>query len=242
MAEQDEIIVFSPHLDDAALDCADHILAWKKLGLHVRVVTVFTKSASQSPADSSCDSLDALERRRTYEDKEAMRLLGVSWNHLSFADEEVRRKKNWYGTSERLGLEAPNARILGALVSAITPFRNGSLFVSPLGIGGHIDHLLVREAAQFKTDPAAICYYVDYPYALSVLNWTRSDILRVIRRKKSIKVMSKAKKQLLETYSSQIPPIFSHTRFSVSWITWTLLGAYPEILLYHKHARLCTRK
>jgi len=239
MPAENEITVFSPHLDDAALDCTDHILAWKKLGFHVHVVTFFTKSASRSPEDLTCDSSDDLERRRTCEDKDAMNRLGVSWSHLSFADVWFRRENERLNcTNELLLHEASNDRILRALTSAILSFRDSGLFVVPLGVGGHVDHLLVREAAEFEIEPTELCYYVDYPYALSVFNWAVSDLWRVMKAKKSIKVMSNAKKQLLEVYSSQIPQVFSHARFSMPWIAWTFVRSYPEIVLYHKRTRL----
>ena len=238
VATQKEIIVFSPHLDDAALGCSDHILAWKKLGLQVRVVTIFTKLSfpSKSPTQGSPSDL---ELKRWSEDKQAMNLLGVSWNHLSFADWTFRRnyEKPCYicGRPKRC---ASNVSILGALQKAITPFAKRGSFVVPLGIGGHIDHLLVREAAENRTELSELCYYVDYPYALSILNWTLSDLMEVIAAKKSIKIMSNAKRQLLKKYTSQIPQIFSHTRLSMPWIIWTIAKSYPEIVLYHKRIRL----
>ena len=243
MAQQGEVIVLSPHLDDAALDCADHILAWKKLGLSVRVVTLFAKSTSPSPESVTFDPSTDLERRRIHEDREVMSRLGVSWNHLSFADGRSRQENGKpHRESEQLQRGTSKDPIVAALTKAIVPFQKGSLFVAPLGIGGHVDHLLVREAAEFETDPADLCYYVDYPYALSVLNWTCTNMLRVMRAKKSIKVMSRAKRQLLGIYSSQIPQIFSHTRFSMPWITWNLVRVYPEIVVYGKRTRLGTQK
>lgn len=234
--------MFSPHLDDATLDCSDHILAWKRLGLHVRVVTVFTKSASPSPERLTGDSSADLEHRRKREDKMAMGLLGVSWNHLSFADWAFRHKyEGAYCTNEQPERD-PNDRILRALTKAIVAFRNSETFIIPLAIGGHIDHVLVRGAAEIAAEPARLCYYLDYPYALSVLNWTGPNILKVMRARKSVKIMSEMKKQLLETYSSQIPQIFSHTRFSMPWITWSIARSYPEIVLYHKDTRLSVEK
>ena len=242
MVQQGEIIVFSPHLDDAALDCSDHILAWKKLGLSVRVVTIFTKLSLPSPNRPLLDSSTDLERRRMYEDRSVMTILGVSWSHLSFTDGWFRKKNIESHRASEQCEGVSKKPILEALTEAIKPFRNGGLLVAPLGIGGHVDHLLVREAVEFEADPARLCYYVDYPYALSILHWTLSYMWTVISAKKSIKTMSKTKKQLLKTYSSQIPAIFSHTRFSTQWITWTLVGAYPEIVVYQERARLRTEK
>jgi len=232
VAAQKEIVVFSPHLDDAALDCSDHILAWKRLGFQARVVTIFTKLSLR-------DSQSDLERKRLCEDKQAMDLLGVSWNHLSFTDWASRRNVEeqccMNGRSKR---SESNVSTLGALHQAITHFANGGLFVAPLGIGGHVDHLLVREAIESEAELSELCYYVDYPYALSILNWNPGHLLEVITAKKSIKAMSNAKRQLLSMYTSQIPQIFSHTRLSMPWIMWTIAKTYPEIVLYHKRTRL----
>jgi len=242
MTAQGEIIVISPHLDDAVLDCSDHILAWKEHGLPVRVVTVFTKLLTPSPEGGSHESPADLERIRMREDRKAMGLLGVSSECLGFADWAFRHKGKSPDRIDQAKQNALSDPILGTLKTVIMSFRNRGLFVVPLGIGRHVDHVLVREAAEVAIEPTELCYYVDYPYALSIINWTGRHVLKVIGAKKSIRIMSKKKKQLLETYRSQIPQIFSHTRFSMPWITWAVVKSYPEIVLYHRRTRLRPRK
>ena len=230
-----EIVVLSPHPDDAALDCSDHILAWKELGLQVSVVTVFTRLVTSSTEGPARDSLADLQRIRIYEDNKAMSALGVSWNQLGFVDAAFRYdRENLRYSDVGRRRSTSNDQVLNVLIRTILSLRNQSVFVVPLGVGGHLDHILVREAAEGAVDPTDLYYYVDYPYALSVFNWTRSNLAKVMRARRSIRWMSKAKKQLLQMYSSQIPLVFSHSRFSIPWITWTILRSYPEIILYQK--------
>ena len=48
MAIGKEIVVISPHLDDAVVSCCDHILDWKKKGNRVRILTIFTAFQTDS--------------------------------------------------------------------------------------------------------------------------------------------------------------------------------------------------
>jgi LmbE family N-acetylglucosaminyl deacetylase len=172
---------------------------------------------------------------RICEDNKAMSALGVSWKQLGFTDAASRYDHgNLRYPDEARRRSKSNDRMLNALTRSILSLRNRSVFVVPVGVGRHIDHILVREAAEGAVDPIELYYYVDYPYALSAFNWTRSNLSKVMTTRRSIRWMSKAKKQLLQLYSSQIPLVFSHSRLSIPWITWAILKSYPEIILYQK--------
>ena len=235
---QKKIIVLSPHLDDAALDCCDHILAWKTMGLDVRVVSIFTKSFPPASSNHSIRSRVNSERIRADEDAEAMRLMEVPWSHLGFVDKASRCTVS--GSASPVEENEQNSldlQVRKALRDVLREHSNRGLFVVPAGIGGHVDHVLVREAAEQITEPSDLCYYIDYPYALSAFNWTSRDIIKVITTRKSMKAMSTQKRRLLRAYSSQIPQIFSRTRLSMPWISWNLIKSYPEVILYNKRAR-----
>ena len=235
MAARTEIIVLSPHLDDAVLDCCDHILTWKRNRLPVRVLTVFTFFSNRilSPwtrwysQASGHQPIKEIERIRTCEDAKAMSILGVLWNHLGFIDAGFRSNEGepLYPDMKTIfsGIVSPyDTSLLSQLRRSIISFRNCSQFLVPLGIGKHVDHILVRKAAEQAIGPGGLCYYVDYPYALSGRNWTINHVARVVTAKKSIKWMTKEKRRLLSIYSSQTPLLFGSIRF------------YPEIILNPK--------
>jgi len=242
MTVQKEIVVLSPHLDDAVFDCCDHILAWRRNALRVRVVTAFTDFSSRVLPSwarwytrvSHCESLAELENRRVYEDVSAMDALRVSWNHLGFTDAAFRcnEGKPIYPDSQSIfsgAVSVHDFTVLAKLRETIERFRSQSRFVVPLGVGKHVDHVLVQMAAEDLVVPSEIYYYLEYPYALSGPNWTRNHLAKVMAAKKSIKWMSHPKRRLLRTYSSQYPSIFS--RPVLPLISWALIRFYPEIIL-----------
>lgn len=241
MTAQNEIVVLSPHLDDAVFDCCDHIFAWKRRA-RVRVVTAFTAFSSRvlSPwarwytGVSHFASLAKLERDRVCEDVSAMNALCVSWNHLGFTDAAFRcnEGKPIYpdGQSISSGTVSPHDfTLLAELKQAIEPFKNQSRMVVPLGVGKNVDHVLVRKVAEELILPAEIYYYLEYPYVLFGPNWTVNHAAKVIAAKKSIRWMSQAKRRLLRIYSSQYPTVFS--RSLPPLISWALTHSYPEIIL-----------
>ena len=94
------IIIFSPHLDDAALDLCDHILFWKKQSYEVEIVTVFSSFKTSHVSHDvrvgtgiANRSVLEFERARKLEDKNAMGALGVKWRHLDFVDGGFRQYK-----------------------------------------------------------------------------------------------------------------------------------------------------
>jgi len=208
MVARTEIIVLSPHLDDAVLDCCDHILKWKRNRLPIRVLTVFTVLSNRilSPwtrwysQASGYRSIKEIERTRTCEDTKAMSILGVLWDHLGFIDAGFRSNEGepLYPDRKTIfsGIISPyDSSLLSKLKQSIISFRNFSQFVVPLGVGKHVDHILVRKAAEQAIGPGDLCYYVDYPYALSGKNWTINHVARVVTAKKSIKWMTEKKEK-----------------------------------------------
>jgi LmbE family N-acetylglucosaminyl deacetylase len=238
MSAQEQIVVVSPHLDDAALDCCEHIFAWKRSGIRVSILTVFTAFSARvlSPwarwysgaADSG--GLAEFERRRACEDLKAMNILGVSWNHLGFVAAGFRCNggKTLYPDSEAIcsGVISPEDMVLlNELKRTIRPLKDRSWLVVPFGIGKHVDHILVRKAAEEVVKPVDLYYYLDYPYALTPWNWTASDVVKVLTARKSIRWMSKVKRRLLNVYSSQIPRVFP----------LVFPRTYPEIIFCPRH-------
>jgi LmbE family N-acetylglucosaminyl deacetylase len=234
---QKELVVLSPHMDDAVFDCCDHIFAWKRSALHVKIVTVFTAFSTSklsgwarrhsgiSPNESPGEFGD----RRVHEDVRAMSALRVSWNHLGFTDAGFRcnKGKPIHPDDRSLfsgALSLHDLTLLTKLKRAIEPFKNENRFVVPLGVGNHVDHILVRKVAEELVSPARIYYYIEYPYAVFFMNWTRNHVAQVMAAKKSVKWMSQAKRRVIRLYASQ------HHVLSPHWV----MPCYPEIILCPK--------
>ena len=56
-----------------------------------------------------------------------------------------------------------------------TPIRSAQRIYCPLGIGGHVDHVLVRHTVEELTEIGQVTYYEDFPYADKV-DWQSSDV------------------------------------------------------------------
>lgn len=171
-------IYLSPHLDDVVLSCAAILWQQAQAGLTVEIWTVF---AADPPTGELPPFAHTLHERwqtgsqayavRRAEDQAACAQLGVTARHLHFADCIYRRLPS----GEPLITE--NEQLFGpihpqeeslleeicSLLAAHLPRRAN--LVCPLAIGGHVDHRLVRAAAERLN--RRLGYYADYPYTIT---------------------------------------------------------------------------
>ena len=192
-------VYISPHLDDAALSCGGTISRQRRERQRVLVVSVcagapdggdlspYAKSLHSRWAEREVSAGRMLETRRA-EDMEAMARLDADWLHLDVPDAPYRRDPEtgawlYEGDDAIFGPVAPGddawaARIarqiataLGDAMSARDGAPTGIMTIyAPLGVGGHVDHQLVRRATELWADrraggEARLLYYEDFPYA-----------------------------------------------------------------------------
>lgn len=230
-----KIVILSPHLDDAALSCADHILNWQKNGYQVTILTLFTSFATRYISNfakeylnaSGFTNLDSFAASRLTEDTCAMKYLNVSWKHLGFTDAAFRLYKHGliYDRGKRVfsGTISDNDQILFKQVTQkIQSYLKQSLVFLPLGIGQHVDHILTKKVGESIAASPKIGYYTDYPYGLNLKNWRWDNIYKIMNSKKSFRNMSHIKRKILQCYASQLP-ILLPKHF------W-----YPELVLLPK--------
>lgn len=218
------ILVLSPHLDDAGLDCADHIVQWKDRGDRVKVITVFSSyrtsvfslDANKFMRLSGFDSLHSFEAERKREDIKAMKMLCVEWAHLNFVDGGFRTYKNIpvYSDYRVLfsGRIAKEDRIIERKLTIMPQYLQSLILADfvcvPFGIGNHADHLIVRRVAESIIPNEKIVYYVDYPYALKIKHWRIKYVQKILQSEVSILSMSDNKRKVLGCYSSQTRLMF----------------------------------
>ncbi|MFN9084264.1 MAG: PIG-L deacetylase family protein [Acidobacteriota bacterium] len=133
----------SPHLDDGVLSCAS------LLGRAARpvIATFFSEG-------------DELYAARRAEDREACRRLGAECRQLGLRDDRVRNFREIVRAPTPVTKRSQRA--LAALLAELNP----ELVLAPLGVGHHVDHREVREAATALVEPGRLLYYEDRPYAL----------------------------------------------------------------------------
>jgi LmbE family N-acetylglucosaminyl deacetylase len=176
--DKDTQIYLSPHLDDVALSCGGRIWQQTRAGARVVVVTVFAAAPDpHTPLSSYARELHArwgqsaaAVQRRQEEDVQALALLGAEPLHWPYMDCIYRSIPGGgvpYASEDALWGEIDPSetgliRELAVRITALWPPSRGMLYV-PLGAGRHVDHRIVRQAAERAG--RSLTYYEDFPYA-----------------------------------------------------------------------------
>ena len=169
-------IYFSPHLDDAILSAGGLIADQTNAGIPVEIwtfmaglpegdeLTDFAQEMHKSWGTTNAK--DTLQIRRE-EDKRAATQVGAKAVHFDFLDCIYRRGKNGEALYKSSVFIPPHAeetdlpaQIAQAMVAWLKP---DDFVVSQLAVGGHVDHILVRKAAEMLK--RRLHFYEDIPYA-----------------------------------------------------------------------------
>ncbi len=170
-----DAIYLAPHLDDAVLSCGGQIV--RRIGSGERVLVVTCFAGREPPGRLSpfarrlhwvCGlHVDAIARRRS-EDCRACHRLGAAVLHLEELEAIYRRDPRsgspLYASQRALfdACHAADGELLDRLAGRLAELSSGEQVVVPLAVGGHVDHQLVRAAAERAID--RLTYYEDYPY------------------------------------------------------------------------------
>ncbi|MFF7133786.1 PIG-L deacetylase family protein [Streptomyces sp. NPDC008196] len=189
---------------------------------------------------------ERLYRERRAEDCEVLERLGVDWLHLGLSDGLFRRKPATSGRRvgwahrvlPELAYVYPTYRLhisagrisrrdtdtLGHVRAALERLMSPphTVLLAPAGVGGHVDHVIVRTAAE-RTDRPVV-YYSDFPYnqrhgfdpgfvgrnGLGTVEWSR-DLA--------------AKSPLVRGYRSQAGALFPGGRIPLAPEIYLLAGS-----------------
>lgn len=185
------LIVLSPHLDDAALSCGA-LLIHACGRTRVTVVTLFTEappppytlSARRYLHQVGAADARTLYRQRRAEDRAVLEPMGITCVHAGLTEAQFRlrphpvARSRWARLLPELAhiypvyrlniisgrIAAADAHTLdeaGRLIRRLAGSGPG-LALAPLGVGGHVDHVLVRTAAEGIG--TGVVYYSDFPY------------------------------------------------------------------------------
>lgn len=144
----------SPHLDDAVLSCAGHLLRARTAGFRVVVATVFSTGSPEHAV-------------RREEDRATLSAIGAEVVHLGFPDGPWRPglELSYRSLVLESGVDPALAADVGHAVDALVRALQPSETCLPLGVGGHIDHRTVFEAHSAIT--GTLAFYEDRPYAFA---------------------------------------------------------------------------
>ncbi len=180
MAVSPSHIYISPHLDDAVCSCGGLIYRQTHGGERVQVVTLFT-AGIENP-DALSPTLRTLHRlwgflesdpypARRAEDIAALEILGADYRHIGWPGALYRRSRSgrflYTGLSYFGSPPYEDLRLLVNIRRLLQDLRQqhpDAVFHIPLGVGGHVDHRLVRRAA--RDLPGPVHFYEEIPYVL----------------------------------------------------------------------------
>lgn len=216
-----DVVVLSPHPDDAVLSCGGAIAERVAQGGRVLVVTVFTADpvpplselAVSIHRDMGLDSVSNEARRE--EDRRAVARLGAELVQWDLPDALYRRAAaggdaHYPSLRELFGpVYPPDWDTTNAVLERIRALPPHAEVWGPASIGGHVDHRLVRQALDVS-GREVVSWYEDFPYArkwgarLKVLPWWR-------RRSRIVPLSAasfEAKCEAILAYASQVGPLF----------------------------------
>ncbi len=190
-------IYLSPHFDDVALSCGGLVWEQTQAGHQVSIWTVCAGNPPDSALSPFAASLhsrwktgaESVNQRRL-EDAASCVRFGATNRHLSTSDCIYRRaptenlspgeKQSDFLYTTEASLFGPLHTTEAGLIKSLAKELARTLppqaqVVCPLALGDHVDHQLVRRAAERLERP--MLYYSDYPYVLESM-----DILEQMKR------------------------------------------------------------
>lgn len=221
-------------MDDAILSAGNHIAYLVKNGNRVVIVSVFTEFGEPPvPIYSSFylhasgfKNIPQFSITRKQEDLAATRKLGAHSEHLGYTDGGFRKHRHhtqatllvgllgignlfMYPTKSDLfsGIPSPDDHMLQAsLIKKLqTIIRRTDCVYGPLGIGDHVDHVIVRNA--LLQLPNRILFWKDQPYVLHKKGAKVSQLLK--RYSRSFQASPNNQKiEAIALYRSQIRLLF----------------------------------
>jgi glycosyltransferase involved in cell wall biosynthesis/LmbE family N-acetylglucosaminyl deacetylase len=224
-----DAIYLSPHLDDAAYSCSNHIREQRRLGKQLLVVSFFTAGRDHEDNGTAIVEpfLDVARRRE--EDRAVMEELDVHYLHMDLQEALIRHKSGctrWLSTVAEVtrvwikGFLCQDKALEQTLVEHIEEIIKQTgcpWLLGPAGVGFHPDHLAVHSACcqvAERVPRLLVWHYCEFPYCTySAFLWARRCELLTKWPMKEVKEPATAsdieqRKRVLALYDSQVRPVF----------------------------------
>jgi len=214
-------IYLSPHLDDAVLSAGGLIYEQVRAGIDVEIWTFmcdFPPDAELSPLAQvlhfqwEIPTAAEVVRARRAEDLAAAKILGAQPVHFDFLDCIYRRGKNgeWLYSDVFVPPHEDEAdlpaRIAYFIAARLRPDDN---LVCQFALGSHLDHVLVRRAAELLNHP--LLYDADIPYLFNSPDELAPQVTGLKENIHSISESAlRAWQDAIAAYTSQISSLFEN--------------------------------
>ncbi len=197
------ILVLSPHLDDAVLSCGGWMAQAVEAGERVLVYNLFC-AHYLGPLSPAARELHAdwgnpadITSLRVTEDRKALAVLGAEGVYGDARDLIYRQdaRGGWLypNMDDIMGTRKPEDDALVGhyleKVSALFKAEEVEMY-APLGIGGHIDHLLAFDLGmRLQESGYTVSFYEDLPYALHA-DWLAARLEAISGGEAQVKLFS----------------------------------------------------
>ncbi len=165
------VCVLSPHRDDAAFSCGLLLVSLLRQGGELSIVNVCTFSAYAPYLDATdMHRVTQVTSARATEDgmfiTNLLSVSGAAFEQINLVDLQWQDAplRNHY-PDEQVLTSAVNEQDRIALSKVFSTLSATDLLLVPAGIGDHVDHLLVRDAATSACSSSKMLFYEDLPYA-----------------------------------------------------------------------------
>ncbi|MCP4356462.1 MAG: hypothetical protein GY796_00390 [Chloroflexi bacterium] len=178
-----DTIYLSPHLDDAALSCGGQIFKQTAVGKNILIVTVMAGIPSVETVSEYAQELherwqlaQGVVAARQIEDKVADQILGADYQHWETPDciyrTDAQGAVYYADWAQIIGPIHPHEQALvKQLAHELENLPSHQQIVVPLAAGNHVDHQIVRQAAEHCFGDSSV-YYEDYPYVCNEMALT----------------------------------------------------------------------
>ncbi|MHC1783013.1 MAG: PIG-L deacetylase family protein [Anaerolineaceae bacterium] len=169
-------VFLSPHYDDAIFSCGGLIWQQAAAGSRVEILTICGGEPPDGPLSPFAEILHRrwglgreVAASRRAEDAAACSAAGAFQSWLDIPDciyrTHPKTGEALIQSNDDLFLPEPphESTVLAAIAAALSALPPETRLVCPLAVGGHIDHRLVRRAAQALNRP--LWFYGDFPYS-----------------------------------------------------------------------------
>ncbi|MBV9267516.1 MAG: PIG-L family deacetylase [Acidobacteriaceae bacterium] len=173
------LIVLSPHCDDAVFSIATWMQHWCAQRVQVTVANFFTRSTyaprAVVPADLAGQEQTAVSALRKREDLRSIKRIsrGIDVRACDLQDAPLRLGVPVSAVSDpfRVSMQQADVERSAAIINRLR--QRTAVFIAPLGLGGHVDHLTIHRAAVLAVPSSLLAFYEDLPYA----TWTAEEAI-----------------------------------------------------------------
>lgn len=167
---QPTVVVLSPHFDDAPLSLGQSMLDGELSSERVVVGIIFGRTNWQQWFHPTPRRTPVVSAIRRAEEMVNARRFGYRCRVVRLPEVILRTGEMDSATFLDPSPNPPpddlDASMIDDIAAAIQPWiSNTGRIMAPLGVGGHLDHRLVREAARQLIDADRLEFYEDRPYA-----------------------------------------------------------------------------